>query len=76
MIPFEELKRMKEAELESELKTAYIELYKLSLAVTSRQSKEIAKLKALRKYIARIKTLRRMMEMERAKENPKTFVTR
>lgn len=76
MITLEELKQMKKTELSSELKRAYIELYKLSLAVTSRQSKETAKLKALRKYIARVKTLKQMMKREQAKTSPKSSVTK
>lgn len=76
MVTTDELKNMKNEELESELKRAYIELYKLSIAVTSRQSKETAKLKALRKYIARIKTLKRMLSVEQAPEKTSSSITR
>lgn len=76
MLTKEELKHMKEAELDSEMNRSEIDLYKLSLAVASRQSKETSKLKALRRYIARIKTLKRMLAIERPDENKKSAIVK
>lgn len=72
----QDLKQMTELELENELKKAGMDLYKLRLAVTARQSKETFKLKALRKHIARIKTVQKLMKLERIKEQPKSAVTK
>lgn len=74
MHPLDELRKMNEKELEDELVKAKIDLLKLRLAVTSRQSKETSKLKGLRKYIARMKSIKRMLEIEQIKENPKSSV--
>lgn len=76
MITLDELKRLNLKELAEELKKAKIDLLKLRLAVASRQSKETSKLKELRKYVARMKTLKRMLEIEQIKENPKSPVTK
>lgn len=57
MIASEELKKMTRKELEEEVKKASHELLKLRFALAGRQSKETAKVKAYRKYIARLKTL-------------------
>lgn len=57
MITFEELKHLNERELNEELRKSKIDLLKIRLAVAAKQSKETSKLKALRKYIARIKTI-------------------
>lgn len=70
MITLDELKHMTEKELLEEYKKSKLELLKLRLRVSARQNKETSKLKELRKYIARIKTLKRMREMEQAPENP------
>lgn len=74
MYNLDELIKMAEKELEEEMQKAKLDLLKLRLAVTSRQSKETSKLKALRKYIARIKTLRRARSIEQIKENPQSQV--
>lgn len=76
MITLDELKRMNPKELAEEIKKAKIDLLKLRLTVASRQSKETSKLKGLRKYVARMKTLKRMLEIEQIKENPKSPVTK
>lgn len=74
MIPLNELKSLNDKELETELKKADLDLLKLRLAVSSRQSKETTKLTALRKYVARIKTLKRIMKKERPVENPQSAI--
>lgn len=76
MLATEELKHYNPKELENELQKAEFDLYKLKLAVSSRQSNETAKLKLLRRYIARIKTIKRMLKIEQPKENPKSQVTK
>lgn len=70
MIPIDELKKMTKNELSEEIKKAIVELLKLRLSVSSRQSKEVSKFKSLRKYIARIKTLKHMFMLDKAPENP------
>lgn len=74
MYNLDELIKMAGKELEEEMQKAKLDLLKLRLAVTSRQSKDTSKLTALRKYIARIKTIRRMRELEQVKENPQSQV--
>lgn len=74
MHPLDELKKYREKELEEELKKAKTELLKLRLSVANRQTKETSKLKGLRKYIARIKTIQRLLEIDKIKENPKSAV--
>lgn len=54
----EELKKLGAKELDEELKKITLELLKLRLALSSRQSKETSKLKLLRKYVARMKMYR------------------
>lgn len=76
MISLDELQKMTEKELEEELRKSGFDLLKLRLGVSSRQTKETSKLKLLRKYIARIKTLKRMLKIEQIKENPKSAVTK
>lgn len=76
MHPLDELIKLNQKELEEELEKSRIDLFKLRIAVSSRQTKETSKLKGLRKYIARIKTLKRMLEIEQIKENPKSLVTK
>lgn len=74
MHPLDELRKMNEKELEEELVKAKTDLLKLRFAVSTRQSKETSKLKELRKYIARMKSVKRMLEIEQIKENPKSSV--
>ncbi len=76
MITFDELKHLNEKELSEELIKSKIDLLKIRLAVAARQSKETSKIKALRKYVARIKTMQQMMAREQIKENPKSSVTK
>ena len=76
MVTTDELNKMAEKELATELQHAKLDLLKLRLAVAARQSKETSKLKSLRKYIARIKTIKRMLKMEKAPENPTSPVTK
>lgn len=71
---FDELKGMNVSELETETNKSKLELLKMKLSVSSRQSKEFSKLKDLRKHIARAKTVKRMMKTEKAKENPTSSV--
>lgn len=74
MIELEELKHMTTKELEEEMQKSKFDLLKLRMAVASRQSKDTVKLKALRKYIARIKTMKSVMRREKAPENAKSAV--
>lgn len=74
MHPLDELKKMREKELEAELKKAQVDLIKLRLAVATRQSKETSNLKGLRKYISRIKTLQAALKFEKAPENAASSV--
>lgn len=74
MHPLDELRKMNDKELEEELVKAKTDLLKLRFAVSTRQSKETSKLKELRKYIARMKSVKRMLEIEQIKENPKSSV--
>lgn len=76
MLSLDEIQKMTEKELEEELRKSGFDLLKLRLGVSSRQTKETSKLKLLRKYIARIKTLKRMLKVEQIKENPKSAVTK
>lgn len=76
MHPLDELQKMRAQELEEEFKKAKLELMKLKLGVASRQVKDTSKLKGLRKYVARIKTIKRFMEFESIKETPKSPVTK
>lgn len=72
MNTLEDLIRMHSKDLEEELERAGLDLVKLRLAVHSKQSKETSRLKLLRKYIARIKTIRRARELEVLNEKPRT----
>lgn len=74
MLTVEEIRKMSEKELLEELRRSKLDLLKARLGVASRQMKETSKLKALRKYIARIKTFKRMLKIEQAPENPKSAV--
>lgn len=76
MHPLDELTKMNQKELEEELEKSRIDLFKLRLSVSTRQTKETSKLKGLRKYIARIKTLKALLAVEQIKENPKSLVTK
>ncbi|MEK7523455.1 MAG: 50S ribosomal protein L29 [Patescibacteria group bacterium] len=76
MLTPDELKKMTEKELVEEIRKGRINLLKLRLSVAGRQSKETSKLKSLRKYIARIKTMKRWLSMEQVKENAKSAVTK
>lgn len=74
MTPKDELKKLSDRELLEELNKSQLDLYKLRLAVSMKQSKETTKLKALRRHIARIKTVQRMLKIEQVKENSKSTV--
>lgn len=74
MVTLDELKKMSQKELDQEFQKSKLDLLKLRLGVSTRQQKETSKLKDLRKYIARIRTLKRMLEVEQIKENPKSTV--
>lgn len=76
MLTCAEIRKMNARELEEELKKGNIELLKLRLALASRQLKNTAKLKALRKYMAQLKSIKRMLAIEAIKENPKSAVTK
>lgn len=71
----EDLKKLSDTELLEAYEKGKLSLLKLRLAVASRQSKNSAELKDLRKMIARIKTIKRLMEIEKIKEDPKSAVT-
>lgn len=62
MIPKDELQKLNERELEEELRKSQLDIYKLRLSVITRQSKETSKLKSLRKYIARVKTMQQLLK--------------
>lgn len=76
MLTKEELIKMNARELDQEIEKTRVDLLKLRLMLASRQSKETAKLKRLRIYVARIKTIKRMLKMEAPKENPVNTVTK
>ena len=76
MISYEELKNLKAKELSDEEAKAKLDLLKARLGVSTRQEKHTAQLKGLRKYIARIKTIKRKLELEKAPENAKSKVTK
>lgn len=78
MITFDELTKLTEKDLEEELNKSKLDLLKIRLAVSARQSKETSKLKILRRYIARIQTIKRKraMELEMVPAKPKTSVTK
>lgn len=62
MLTLEELKKLSPKELSEELKKAPLEIVKSRLAIASQQSKKTSERKALRKYIARIKTIQRLTQ--------------
>lgn len=72
MVTHDELKKMQAKELMEEAAKATLEYVKLRLGVSTRQSKETAKLKVLRHHIARAKTYKRMLEMETKEKTPNT----
>lgn len=76
MYTTEELRKLADKEMRQELEKAQFELLKIKLAVQSKQEKNTAKLQNMRTYVARIKTIKREMEMEAAPENPKSTVTK
>lgn len=76
MVTKEELKKLNEKELDEELQKAKIELLRLRFGIASKQNKETSGLKALRKYVARVKTIKRLLQLEQIKENPKSPVTK
>ena len=76
MITKEEILKMNEKELGEELQKSKLELLKMRLGLASRQFKETSKFKILRKYIARIKTLKRMRKLDVVPENAKSAVTK
>lgn len=76
MVPYDELKKMSHKELDKELEQTTIELLRLRLAVSTRQSTQTDGLKKMRKYIARIKTLKHVLPQDKLKENPKSSVTK
>lgn len=61
MLTLEELKKLPLKELAEELKKTTGEMIKAKLALASRQSKKTSGIKPLRKYIARIKTVKRLL---------------
>lgn len=61
MVAFDELQKMTAKELNEEFGKAKLNILKLRLGLASRQEKETDKLKSLRKYIARIRTLQHMI---------------
>lgn len=76
MISYDELAGLNAKELADEAAKAQLDLLKARLGVSTRQEKHTAQLKGLRKYIARIKTIKRAMEFEKAPENAKSAVTK
>jgi len=76
MLPLEDLRKLNVKELEEEVNKSKIELLKLRLSVAARQNKETSKLKDLRKYVARINTIKHFMAREKVKENSKSSVTK
>ncbi|PJC36595.1 50S ribosomal protein L29 [Candidatus Peregrinibacteria bacterium CG_4_9_14_0_2_um_filter_53_11] len=64
MLTIEELKKLSSEELRKESEKVTLDLVKLQLTVRTRQTQDTAKLQGLRKYLARIKTMQRMMQME------------
>ncbi|MBI5413720.1 50S ribosomal protein L29 [Candidatus Peregrinibacteria bacterium] len=76
MVTLDELKKLNDKELNEELQKAKIELLRLRFGVASKQNKETSGLKALRKYVARVKTMKRLLQFEQIKENSKSAVTK
>ena len=76
MISYDELSNLNAKELSDEAAKAKLDLLKARLGVSTRQEKHTAQLKGLRKYIARIKTIKRKLELEKAPENAKSKVTK
>lgn len=74
MLDIEELRKLSKKELKEEFQKSSLDLLKLRMAVASRQDKETSKLKALRKYIARIKFLKRALKFEKAPENKQSAI--
>lgn len=70
MVAFDELQKMTAKELNEEFGKAKLNILKLRLGLASRQEKETDKLKRLRKYIARIRTLQHMLPQDQIPENP------
>lgn len=62
MFTLDELKKMNAKDLDEEAHKHEIELAKLRLLLHARQSKETAKVKRLRKYLSRIKTLKPLLK--------------
>lgn len=76
MIPYDDLKKLSKKELDKELGQTVADRLKLRLAVAMRQSTETNKLKEMRKYIARIRTLKNAFKNDQLTENPTSPVTK
>jgi ribosomal protein L29 len=76
MLSQDELKNLNLKEIYEELEKNKLTLYKLRLLVSSRQSKETAKLKDLRHYIARLHTKKNLLKLEAPKKTPKSDVVK
>lgn len=75
MITFNELQKMNAKELSEELAKVELDLAKTRLLITTRQSKETVKLKNLRRYRARIKTLQRMLVLPKEAKEAASAIT-
>lgn len=76
MIDLEELKRLSSKELDLELKKTLTDLLRLRMAIATKQSTETSKIRRLRRYIARVRTLKNALKEDTLKENPKSSVTK
>lgn len=62
MLTSQELQKMSPQELDKELIESMAKLMKLHLALYSRESRSVAELNNLRKYVARIKTFKHQLQ--------------
>lgn len=76
MLTKEEIRKLSDKDLDAEIAEANAKLVKLSVSLNSRETKSVAQLKILRKYIARIKTIKRELDIPEAKEATNTAATK
>ena len=70
MISFEELHKLSLPEVMRELRKANREMLKLRLQKANNELKETHKLQNYRKYLAHLKTKKRMLELESTSNSP------
>lgn len=70
MITLEELRKLSEKELDSELVKTSQDLLKLRLGISVKQSTETDKIKRLKRYVARIRTLKNFLKKDQLNSIP------